>query len=107
VVVAGRARPSALLAGLRAAEVARVDVVVVRTPARAALDAAAVLRRRWRGAAVLVPRAAADLAANVPALGNAQMPAAGTVVEVGGLRVTAGVVSERLDVRIEIIRGPP
>jgi competence protein ComEC len=107
VVVDGRARPSALLAGLRAAEVARVDVVVVRTPARAALDAAAVLRRRWRGAAVLVPRAAADLAANVPALGNAQMPAAGTVVEVGGLRVTAGVVSERLDVRIEIIRGPP
>jgi hypothetical protein len=56
---------------------------------------------------VLVPRAAADLAANVPALGNAQMPAAGTVVEVGGLRVTTGVVSERLDVRIEIIRGPP
>ena len=107
VVVDGRARPSALLAGLRAADVARVDVVVVRTPARAALDAAAVLRRRWPGAAVLLPRAAAALAAAVPVLGNARAPAAGTVVEVGGLRLTAGAVAERLDVEIEMIRGPP
>ena len=107
VVVDGRAQPSALLAGLRAAEVTRVDVVVVRTPARAALDAAAVLRRRWPGAAVLVPRAATDLAEAVRALGNAQTPAAGTVVDVGGLRLTARAVSERLDVRIETIRGPP
>jgi competence protein ComEC len=107
VVIDGRARPSALLAGLRAADVARVDVVVVRTPARAALDAAAVLRHRWPGAAVLVPRAAAALAAAMPVLGNARAPAAGTVVEVGGLRLTAGAVSERLEVEIEMIRGPP
>ena len=107
VVVDGRARPSALLAGLRAAEVQRVEVVVVRTPARAALDAAVVLRRRWPGAAVLVPRVAADLAAGMPALGDARAPSVGTIVEVGGLRLTAATVSERLDVRIEIIRGPP
>ena len=107
VVVDGRARPSALLAGLRAADVQRVDVVVVRTPARAALDAAAILRRRWPGVAVLVPTAAADLAAAVPALAEAQAPAAGAVVQVGGLRLTAGTVSERLDVQIETIRGPP
>jgi competence protein ComEC len=107
VVVDGRAVPSALLGGLREAEVARVDLVIVGTPTRAALDAAAVLRRRWPAAAVLVPRAAADLTAAMPALGNAQTPAAGTVLEVGGLRLTAGAVSERLDVRIEIIRGPP
>jgi competence protein ComEC len=107
VVVDGRARPSAILAGLRAAAAGRVDVVVVRTPARAALDAAAVLRRRWPGGAVLVPRAAAGPAAAMPALANARAPAAGTALEVGGLRLTTGAVSERLDVRIEIIRGPP
>jgi len=107
VVVDGRAPPAALLAGLREVDVGRVDLVVVRTPARAALEVAALLRHRWPGAAVLVPRAAADLVAAVPGLAGAQTPQAGAILQVGGIRLTATAVTERLDVAIETSPGPP
>src|SRR4029450_4375447 len=49
VVVDGRAREEAVLAGLRDRGVARLDLVVLRTAAPAAAEVAATLRRRWPG----------------------------------------------------------
>jgi hypothetical protein len=107
VVVDGRAQAPAVLAGLRAATVRRVDVVIARTPARAALGTAAVLRERWPGAVVLVPRAASDLLGAHPSLHAAQTPPAGAVFVVGGLRLSVTSVAERLAIDIAPARGPP
>jgi competence protein ComEC len=107
VVVDGRAQPPAVLAGLRAAAVGRVDVVVARTPARAALGTAAVLRDRWPGAVVLVPRAASGPASAHPSLLEAQTPPVGAAFDVGGLRLTVTSVADRLTIDIVPARGPP
>ena len=107
VVVDGRARPSAVLDGLRQAGVDRLDVVVVRTPSRAAIEVAALLRQRWRGSAVLVPRSGVAPAAAVPVLAGAGVPPAGATVEVGGLRLRATEVADRLVVDLEVARASP
>ena len=107
VVVDGRARPSAVLDGLRQAGVDRLDIVVVRTPSRAALEVAALLRQRWRGSAVLVPRSGVAPAAAVPVLAGAGVPPVGATVEVGGLRLRATEVTDRLVVDLEVARAAP
>lgn len=104
VVLDGRARDDAVLAGLRRAGVERVDLVVLRTDARAASGVATGLRRRWPGLAVLSPRAGGAPGAPGEARppDGAISPAPGTVLEIGGLRacVTANA-GGRLDVRVE------
>ncbi len=107
VVLDGRARPSAVLDGLRRAGVDRLDVVVVRTPSRAALEVAALLRQRWRASAVLVPRAGLASASASPALAGARAPPVGAAYEVGGLRLRASEVTERLTVDLERVGAPP
>ncbi|HZM30006.1 MAG TPA: ComEC/Rec2 family competence protein, partial [Acidimicrobiales bacterium] len=59
VIVDGRAREEAVLAGLRDRGVARLDLVVLRTAAPAAAEVAATLRRRWPGVLVLGPAGSA------------------------------------------------
>lgn len=84
VVLDGRARDDTVLSGLRRHDVTRVDVVVVRTGARAAGDTATTVRRRWPHASVLAPRA--EPGRSPPA--GAVTPPDGAVVDVGGLRLT-------------------
>jgi competence protein ComEC len=108
VVLDGRARDDVVLAGLRRERVERVDVVVVRSAARAASEAAATLSRRWPGASVLVP-APADAGPNgghLPVDG-AVSPPAGSVFEIGGLRLTVtGTTVERLEVELAPVPRP-
>jgi len=93
----GRARDTTVLAGLRSRRVTRLDVVVLRTPARAAAAVAAVLRSRWPAAAILAPTVPAR---DVPDL-DVAIPPSGTVLDVGGLRLTVhSVTADRLDVTI-------
>jgi competence protein ComEC len=108
VIVDGRAREEALLAGLRARGVARVDVVVLRTAAPAAAEVAATLRRRWPRVVVLGSAGSAAAARRVANLGSVAVPTAGTVVDVGGLRLTVqGSGAERLDVGVVLRRAQP
>ena len=109
LIVDGRAREGAVLAGLRDRGVARLDVVVLRTAAPAAAGVAATLRRRWPGVVVLGPVGSASAAARrVDGLGSVVVPTRGTVIDVGGLRLTvSGSGTERLDVRIELRAAPP
>src|SRR5262245_1926232 len=119
LAVDGRAREGAVLAGLRERGVARLDVLVLRTTAQGAAEVAATVRRRWPGVAVLGPEGSARVARGVDGVGppatSITVPAAGTVIDVGGLRLTVGdSVRERLDVRIELrpavsesARAPP
>ncbi len=111
LIVDGRARAGAVLAGLRDRGVARLEVVVLRTAAQGAADMAATLRRRWPGVVVLGPAGAASAARRVEGLGPVAVPTAGSVIELGGLRLTVtGSAPERLDVRIalgESARPPP
>jgi competence protein ComEC len=111
LVLDGRVRDSSVLAGLRDAGARRVDVVVLRSGARAASDLVAVLRRAWPVGTVLAPGAASPPAGR-PADGPvAVSPPSGTVIDVGGLRVT--VVSnagDRIEVDVEPrprSRAPP
>lgn len=103
LVLDGRARDDAVLAGLRRAHVTRVDVVIVRTSARAAGDVLATLRRARPVGVVLAPRPeGAQPDDGRPAGGGAVSPPAGTAVDVGGLRLTVvGNSPGRLDVRID------
>ena len=109
LIVDGRAREGAVLAGLRDRGVARLDVVVLRTAAPAAAGVAATLRRRWPGVVVLGPVGSASAAARrVDGLGSVAVPTRGTVIDVGSLRLTvSGSGTERLDVRIELRAAPP
>jgi competence protein ComEC len=105
VVLDGRARDGVVLGGLRRARVSRVDMVVVRTAAQAAVEVVATLRRRWPTAAVLAPRpegaAPGDRRSSVD---GAVSPPAGAAVDIGGLRVTVeGSTVGRLDVRVESV----
>ncbi len=94
LVVDGRARAGPLLAGLRDAGVGRVDVVVLRSGARAAHDVLAVLRRGRPVRTVLTPAppgggtAAGTAPASAPGPAAGPSPPAGTVLDVGGLRLT-------------------
>jgi competence protein ComEC len=107
LIVDGRAREGALLAGLRDRGVARLDVVVLRTAAEATAQVAATLRRRWPGVAVLGPAGSAAAARRVAGLGSVSVPTAGTVIDVGGIRLTViGSRTERLDVRVTLREAP-
>jgi competence protein ComEC len=108
VVVDGRARDEAVLAGLRDRAVARLDIVVLRTVAPAAAEVAATLRRRWPGVLVLGPAGSAAAARRVAGLGSVVVPTVGAVVDVGGLRLTVRESgTERLDVGVVLRRAPP
>ncbi|MFO7279997.1 MAG: DNA polymerase III subunit delta [Thermoanaerobacterales bacterium] len=105
VLVDGRSRAGAVLAGLRARGVRRVDAVVVRTGAAAARGTAATLRRRWPGAVVLVPPAGRGARPTADGL-DAVSPPRGAVVAVGGLRLTvAEAAPDRL--AVVVTAGPP
>jgi competence protein ComEC len=105
LVIDGRARDEAVLAGLRDRGVARLDVVVLETAARGAADVADTLRRRWPGAVVLGPDDARPTAAE--GARPAAAPRTGTVVDLGGLRLTVTANSpDRLGVRIEVRDRP-
>lgn len=107
LVLDGRARDDVVLAGLRRERVERVDVVVVRSTARAAAEVAATLRRRWPGATVLAPAPIGPGPdGRASAVDGAVSPPAGSVFDVGGLRLTvAGTTAERLEV--ELAPVPP
>ena len=108
LTVDGRAREAAVLAGLRDRGVARLDVLVLRTTARGAAEVAATVRRRWPGVAVLGPEGSARAARGVDGVGPVAVPAFGTVIEVGGLRLTVNESgTERLEVRIELRPAVP
>jgi competence protein ComEC len=106
VVVDGRAREEAVLAGLRDRGVTRLDVVVLRTSAPAAAEVAAVLRRRWPAVLVLGPSGSAA-GRRIADLGPVTVPTGGSVVDLGGLRLTVrGSGTERLDVGVALRRTP-
>ena len=108
LTVDGRAREAAVLAGLRDRGVPRLDVLVLRTKARGAAEVAATVRRRWPGVAVLGPEGSARAARGVDGVGPVAVPAFGTVIEVGGLRLTVNESgTERLEVRIELRPAVP
>jgi competence protein ComEC len=115
LTVDGRAREAVVLAGLRDRGVARLDVIVLRTTAQGAAEVVATVRRRWPGVAVLGPEGWARAAGRIDGVGPVAVPASGTVIELGGLRLTVDdSVTERLDVRIELravvpesARAPP
>jgi competence protein ComEC len=107
VVVDGRAREEAVLAGLRDRRVTRLDIVVLRTSAPAAAEVAATLRRRWPAVLVLGPSGSAAAGRRIADLGPVTVPTGGSVVDVGGLRLTVrGSGAERLDVGVAL-RGTP
>jgi competence protein ComEC len=103
LVVDGRARDDAVLAGLREHGVARVDLVVLRTPARAGAEVSATLQRRWSDLVVFAPEGAPGAPAVRAAGREVASPPTGTVLDVGGLRLTVVAnTAERLDVDIEV-----
>ena len=99
VVLDGRARDDLILAGLRTHRVDALDVAVVRTDSRTATVVAATLLRRWPGLTVLVPRSSALATSRMPAVAT---PAAGTVIQGAGLRVTVERSSgDHLEIAVE------
>jgi hypothetical protein len=87
--------------------VARLDLIVLRTAAPAAAEVAATLRRRWPGVVVLGPAGSAAAARRVTDLGSVAVPTVGSVVDLGGLRLTVrGSGIERLDVGVVLRRAP-
>ena len=101
------ADPAAVLEGLRRARVHSLRVIVVRTASHGALDVVVLLRQRWRGSAVLVPRSGQAPAAARSALAGAYVPAPGTTVALGGVRLRVTEVTERLVVDLHLARAPP
>ncbi|MFP3902051.1 MAG: ComEC/Rec2 family competence protein, partial [Acidimicrobiia bacterium] len=96
----GRARDGAVLGRLRAEGIDRVHVVVARTRARGIAGVVATLRRRWPGLVVLAP-APPPGEPDAGAPPGAMHPPAGSVVEIGGLRVTVEAnTGGRLETRI-------
>jgi competence protein ComEC len=103
VVLDGRARDDAVLAGLRAERVPRVDLVIVRTSARSVGEVVSTMRKRWPDVVVFAPRPGSTppVGAGVPVVPAALSPPAGTVLDVGGLRLTvAANTGGRLDVEV-------
>ena len=108
LIVDGRAREEAVLGGLRDRGVARVDVVVLGTAAQGAADVATTLRRRWPSVVVLGPEDSDSTGPREDGLGSIAVPPAGTVVELGGLRLTVTASSrERLEVLIDVRERSP
>lgn len=109
VVLDGRARDDAILSGLRRERVERVDVAIVRTSARAAVDVVETMRRRWPGALVLTPRPdGADSGTQWSGVEDAISPPRGTAFRVGGLDVTvAANTGGQLEVDIAPRPPPP
>jgi competence protein ComEC len=106
LIVDGRARAAAVLAGLRERGVVRLDVVVLRTATVGAADVADTLRRRWPAVVVLSPEGLVPASRREDG-GQVAVPATGTVIDLGGLRLTvSGSTRERLDVRIALLDGP-
>lgn len=108
VVLDGRARDGVVLTALRREGVERVDVLVLRTNARAGVDVVATLQRRWPDAAVLAPLPQGAVPGDrLAEVDGGVGPPTGTVFDIGGLRVTvASNTAGRLDVRIAP-RAPP
>jgi competence protein ComEC len=107
VIVDGRAREGAVLAGLRDRGVTRLDMVVLRTAAPTAAEVAATLRRRWPGLLVLGPAGSAAAGRRVAGLGPVAVPTGGSVIDLGGLRLTVrSSGTERLDVGVALRRTP-
>jgi competence protein ComEC len=96
-VIDGRATDAALDSAVHAAAPSRLDVLVVRTDAARAVDVAAAARERWPRLVVLMPRAVAE---HVP---GGTTPPAGSVVDVGGLRVRFGETAESLTTTVEVL----
>jgi hypothetical protein len=111
LIVDGRAREAAVLSGLRDRGVASLDVVVLRTAAEGAAAVAATLRRRWPAVVVLGPEDSSSAAHRPAVVDSVSVPTTGTVIDLGGLRLTVSASTpERLDVRIalrESARPPP
>ena len=106
LVVDGRAGDDRVVAGLRQHRVGRVDVVVLRTPARRAAEVAGTVRRRWADVVVLTPVGAAASSAARGAGGETAAPPAGTVLDVGRLRLTVlNNTADRLDVEVDVDGG--
>jgi competence protein ComEC len=100
LIADGRARVPAVLAGLRDAGSDRVDVLVLRTGARSGLELADVLARARPVGAVFVPGGVVG-ALPRPIHRRATTPPRGTVIDVGGLRLTvAHTTEDRLDVDV-------
>jgi hypothetical protein len=82
-------------------------MVVLRTAAPTAAEVAATLRRRWPGLLVLGPAGSAAAGRRVAGLGPVAVPTGGSVVDLGGLRLTVrGSGTERLDVGVALRRTP-
>ncbi|HET6772887.1 MAG TPA: ComEC/Rec2 family competence protein [Acidimicrobiales bacterium] len=102
LVVDGRAHDSSVLAGLRDAGARRVDVVVLRSGARSASDLVAVLRHAWPVGTVLAPAATSPPAGGRAEAHGSLRPPSGTVIDVGGLRLTVVAnAGGRIDVDVE------
>ena len=100
LAVDGRARAPAVLAGLREAGAERVDVLVLRTGARAAVELADALARARPVGAVVVPGGPSGVLPG-SVLAGATSPRRGTAVDVGGLRLTiTGNADGRLDIEV-------
>jgi competence protein ComEC len=97
VAVDGRATDDGLVSAVHGAGLSRLDVLVVRTDADRAAAVATSVRERWPRLVVLVPTV---LASRVP---GAVTPPAGTVLDVGGLRVTFGETSSSLTPTVEVL----
>ena len=105
LVLDGRASDDAVLGGLRRARVTRLDVVILRTPARGAREVLVTLQRARPVGAVMapVPQGARPGEGRATVEG-AVSPPVGTALDVGGLRLTVvGNSADRLDVRIDLL----
>lgn len=97
VVIDGRAVAEGLPAELRARDVGRADLVVVRTSSPRAAAAADALRRRWPTAVVLAPADGAG------AVEGAITPQAGSVMQVGSLHIELDAERDRLEPQITLL----
>jgi competence protein ComEC len=104
LVLDGRADAGRVLEGLRAARVDRLDVVVVRTAARATGDVVDGVRQRLAVRTVVVP-------ASVSTVPDAVSPGRATSLAIGRVHLTIRPTSdERLDVEVAPFasgRSPP
>jgi competence protein ComEC len=103
LVVDGRVHAASVLAGLRDAGARRVDVVVLRSGARAASELVTVLRRAWPVGTVLAPAGLPAPADRRAGVAGGLSPPSGTVIDVGGLRLT---VVSNAGGRFEVDVGP-
>jgi hypothetical protein len=107
VVLDGRAHDGVVLGRLRAEGIDRVDVVVARTQARAVSEVIDTLRRRWPNLAVLAPGPVAPGSRGAGGVPGAVSPPSGTVLDVGGLRISVRTnAAGRLEAEIAPATSP-